>query len=681
MSQHDYNLANASGPTFRADANAALAAIATQNAGPTAPSPSFANQIWYDTATAVLKKRDNNNTVWQNLFRLDSQNNITFVAPANDRNPIQVVNATNQIVATLRVDTAGHGRVIVEDVNSVQRVHLIGSIGAGKIFLDGDESTGKQVAPTLSLGGFSLAGLTSLDIAIPVGAIGVQLNFRDVVHPSSASMLVQLGTASAIVSSGYVGVSGSPLGLTLPASVGFPFRMGVGGVPAFGIMNIAKADTATDPSAIWVTSHGGAFNGEWVSGGGAISLSNNLTTDPCCGVRVRHRIFDRRRHRPCEVLMASAIDASKPIDGVAAIKADVRANFAAAKSEIEALQAGGGGGGGGVPTDAITVVEGTNFTAGGTFTVNPANARHRYIKVLGPGAAPGPLTASMTVSVAPASAAWGTLKGQDATVVVEKGENSLFAVTVLGSDAAGTGTRTLQVQDQWAAMVRRTGPGGLGPSGEFFDATMGGPSTRQAMLRLLIAGASLVNGLIDDVVPIYDVGGSFKGVAPAAGLPIPATGAFNPASVAIDAPRQYTQYTQTGAVAFTKNGAGIFRGNVFQEVLFNSNAAAITWGANFEDYATLLHADLPATLPAGIHRLALTWNAVRLKIGVSFPRVLAEQINGTLSDILIQRASLVMATPQTGVTGALTVNRANGLFHHVTHGAGNISGVTISELG
>jgi hypothetical protein len=36
--------------------------------------------------------------------------------------------------------------------------------------------------------------------------------------------------------------------------------------------------------------------------------------------------------------MASAIDPSKPADGVPAVKADVRANLLAAKNEIEALQ-------------------------------------------------------------------------------------------------------------------------------------------------------------------------------------------------------------------------------------------------------------------------------------------------------------------------------------------------------
>ena len=38
--------------------------------------------------------------------------------------------------------------------------------------------------------------------------------------------------------------------------------------------------------------------------------------------------------------MASAIDPTKPVDGVPAIKADLRSNLQSAKDEIEALQSG-----------------------------------------------------------------------------------------------------------------------------------------------------------------------------------------------------------------------------------------------------------------------------------------------------------------------------------------------------
>lgn len=51
--------------------------------------------------------------------------------------------------------------------------------------------------------------------------------------------------------------------------------------------------------------------------------------------------------------MVSAIDPTKPIDGVPANKADLRANLLTAKNEIEALQASGGGGGT-IPTATAT---------------------------------------------------------------------------------------------------------------------------------------------------------------------------------------------------------------------------------------------------------------------------------------------------------------------------------------
>ena len=104
IAQHDYNLANASGPNFRA-ANRPGGRDATLNAGATAPSPTFANQLWYDTSTGYLKKRDNGNTTWQVLYSLDANRNWTFKPGANDRN-IDLRNATDQVVAA----AGGHWR-------------------------------------------------------------------------------------------------------------------------------------------------------------------------------------------------------------------------------------------------------------------------------------------------------------------------------------------------------------------------------------------------------------------------------------------------------------------------------------------------------------------------------------------------------------------------------------------
>lgn len=67
MSQTDLNVANAPGATVRADINSHLDAIATLNSGATAPSTTFANQWWMDTANNILKQRDNANTAWINI--------------------------------------------------------------------------------------------------------------------------------------------------------------------------------------------------------------------------------------------------------------------------------------------------------------------------------------------------------------------------------------------------------------------------------------------------------------------------------------------------------------------------------------------------------------------------------------------------------------------------------------
>ncbi len=64
MSQHDMDLANAAGASFRADLNNALVALATVSSGASAPSTTFAYQLWADTTSGWLKQRDAANAAW-----------------------------------------------------------------------------------------------------------------------------------------------------------------------------------------------------------------------------------------------------------------------------------------------------------------------------------------------------------------------------------------------------------------------------------------------------------------------------------------------------------------------------------------------------------------------------------------------------------------------------------------
>ena len=64
MSQHDFNIANQTSAASRTDINSALTALATLSSGATAPSTTYANMLWYDTANDVLKIRNEADSNW-----------------------------------------------------------------------------------------------------------------------------------------------------------------------------------------------------------------------------------------------------------------------------------------------------------------------------------------------------------------------------------------------------------------------------------------------------------------------------------------------------------------------------------------------------------------------------------------------------------------------------------------
>lgn len=74
MATHDYVIDNQSAPNFRSDLNNALAAIVSTNSNATAPSVTFANMLWYDTANNQIKKRNEANSAWITLGTVDETN-------------------------------------------------------------------------------------------------------------------------------------------------------------------------------------------------------------------------------------------------------------------------------------------------------------------------------------------------------------------------------------------------------------------------------------------------------------------------------------------------------------------------------------------------------------------------------------------------------------------------------
>lgn len=76
MAQHDYVVDNQSFPATRTDINNVLQAIASTNSGTSAPSTTYANQLWYDTTNNKLYIRNEDNDAWIPLFLLDQSNDV-----------------------------------------------------------------------------------------------------------------------------------------------------------------------------------------------------------------------------------------------------------------------------------------------------------------------------------------------------------------------------------------------------------------------------------------------------------------------------------------------------------------------------------------------------------------------------------------------------------------------------
>ena len=74
MSQNDFNIANQGFPATRADINSALQALASNSAGATEPSTTYAYQLWYDTDTNLFKMRNRDNDAWITLAKFDQAN-------------------------------------------------------------------------------------------------------------------------------------------------------------------------------------------------------------------------------------------------------------------------------------------------------------------------------------------------------------------------------------------------------------------------------------------------------------------------------------------------------------------------------------------------------------------------------------------------------------------------------
>tara|TARA_R110000772_G_scaffold109046_1_gene212225 strand:- start:112 stop:606 length:495 start_codon:yes stop_codon:yes gene_type:complete len=74
MATHDYVIANQGFPSFRADLNSALQAVVSNNSGSSAPSTTYAYQLWYDTSSNIWKMRNADNDAFISLATFNQTN-------------------------------------------------------------------------------------------------------------------------------------------------------------------------------------------------------------------------------------------------------------------------------------------------------------------------------------------------------------------------------------------------------------------------------------------------------------------------------------------------------------------------------------------------------------------------------------------------------------------------------
>lgn len=108
MSQHDLIIANQGFPAFRSDLNDGLQALGSLQSGATAPSTTYANMLWYDTANNILKIRNEDNDAWISLLTLnqtsDTLQSVSGLVIGTD---VQAYNVATALTSAAQTFTAG----------------------------------------------------------------------------------------------------------------------------------------------------------------------------------------------------------------------------------------------------------------------------------------------------------------------------------------------------------------------------------------------------------------------------------------------------------------------------------------------------------------------------------------------------------------------------------------------
>jgi len=140
MSQNDMTISNQGFPATRADINLALQALASTSSGATAPSTTFANQLWYDDANNILKIRNEANSAWISILTLNQSTNVvTSVESSASLAVANTFSATNTFAGA--ISATANAYMAIDTLTDAATIAVDMSIGNNFSVTLGDSRT------------------------------------------------------------------------------------------------------------------------------------------------------------------------------------------------------------------------------------------------------------------------------------------------------------------------------------------------------------------------------------------------------------------------------------------------------------------------------------------------------------------------------------------------------------
>lgn len=128
MAQNDFTIANQTFPNTRSDINSALQALAGLSSGTSAPSTTYAYQLWADTTNTLLKIRNGANSAWVTIGTLDAANLALLpLAGGSLAGAVNWIKGSN--VASSATTDIGAATGNVVDVTGTTTITSLGSTG------------------------------------------------------------------------------------------------------------------------------------------------------------------------------------------------------------------------------------------------------------------------------------------------------------------------------------------------------------------------------------------------------------------------------------------------------------------------------------------------------------------------------------------------------------------------